>query len=336
MDEATARLIFQLQLEDLQEVTTTSKGKQRAGEVSDFEVALSCYKSELESGTTFVSDRCMCMSIARAVHQDGNVVNELRAKEEQAAEDRRLALRSQDGNIPPPCDIDGKPQGKRIGDDDLDDELLTKMEALYILGPTDDDDPNAEGTQPESSTWAASRPSTWKHAKATTKRQCACCQEYFQFYDVTRAPCSHEYCRGCLTDLFTRSLTDESLFPPRCCKQPIPAESNRIFLSLKLVGEYQAKKLEMDTPNRTYCHRPNCSAFIAPQFIKHDVGTCVRCCGKTCVICKGTSHKGDCPEDPAIQELLQAAAENGWQQCYSCHRVVELRVGCYHMSKLPP
>lgn len=333
MDEETARLVFQLQLQDLQEISSNSKGKQRAGEVSDFELALECYKTDLESSTTFVSDRHMCMSIARAVRRDGEVINELKSLDEQAAADRGLALRSEDGDIPPPSNTDGEPQGPKSDGENIDDELLEKMAAIYIYGSTYDDDPDSEVTQPESSTWAANRASTSKNAKKTALRQCVSCLERFEFYDVTRAPCSHEYCRECLRKLFSQSLTDESLFPPRCCNQPIPAETNRIFLSSKLVGEYQAKKLELDTPNRTYCHQPSCSTFIPPPFIHNDVGNCVRCNEKTCIICKSASHEGDCPEDPAVQELLQVATENGWQRCYSCHRLVELRHGCHHISK---
>lgn len=336
MDDETIRLIFQLQLEDLQDVSTNSKGKQRAGEVTDFELALSCYRNELESGTTFVEDRHMCMSIASAVHNDGAVIHEIMAQEEQAAADRGLALRSQDGtcDIPPPHSNDGEPRGSKDEEDSvLDDELLDKMAALYIFGRNNGNDFDSEVTQAESSAWAASRANTWKPSGNAAKRQCVTCLEHYEFFEVTRAPCSHEYCRECLVELFTRSLIDESLFPPRCCGQLIPAETNRIFLPSKLVGEYQAKKLERDTPDRMYCHKAECSAFIPPQFVKNDVGNCVRCNAKTCTFCKGATHTGECPEDTSTQQLLEVAAKSGWQRCYSCHRLVDLRVGCYHISK---
>ncbi|ROV99688.1 hypothetical protein VSDG_03139 [Cytospora chrysosperma] len=183
MDDETARLIFQLQLEDLQEVSSGSKGKQRAGEVSDFELALSCYRTELESSTMFVSDRHMCMSIASAVHRDGEVINDLMAQEKQAAADRGLALRSQDGIIPAPRNNDGEPQGSKSEGNDLGDELLEKMAALYIFGLGDGNDSDSEVTQPESSAWAASRSHAWKPAGGIAKRQCVSCLEMFEFYD---------------------------------------------------------------------------------------------------------------------------------------------------------
>lgn len=338
MNDETARLIFQLQLEDIQEVSSNSKGKQRAGEISDFEVAMSYYKIELESGTTLVSDRHMCMSIAEAVRRDGELVNELRAQEERAVADRAIAIGSQGGNNPLPHTTNGEPQGPQGEEDSLHDDLLEKLAAMYIFGPECDIDPDSEENQPESSVWAASRANTSKPLEKVAKRQCVTCMEYFEFYDVTQAPCpdKHNYCRGCLRELFHLSLTDEFLFPPRCCGQPIPAETNRIFLTSKLMGEYLAKKLERDTPNRTYCHQPSCSKFIPPPFIQNDVGNCVQCNEKTCVICKGASHGGDCPEDPQLQEILQVARENEWQRCYSCFALVVLESGCYHISKSLP
>ncbi|PVH71728.1 hypothetical protein DL98DRAFT_387736, partial [Cadophora sp. DSE1049] len=32
------------------------------------------------------------------------------------------------------------------------------------------------------------------------------------------------------------------------------------------------------------------------------------------------------------QQVLQAADENGWQRCYSCRRLVELDIGCNHIT----
>ncbi len=204
----------------------------------------------------------------------------------------------------------------------MDDELLSKLTALNVFSPLGD-----PLNQAESSTWAEGRP-----ASSKPKSSCVGCGDEHHFFDVARWPCSHEYCRACLAELFKTSLTDESLFPPRCCSQAIPVESNRAFLPPKLVGEFLAKKAETETPDKTYCHQPTCSTFIPKQSIQGDVGTCVRCQVTTCVTCKSSSHEAECPQDDAVQELLRLAAKNGWQRCYSCHRLVELEHGCYHMS----
>ncbi|KAK5995452.1 hypothetical protein PT974_03859 [Cladobotryum mycophilum] len=107
---------------------------------------------------------------------------------------------------------------------------------------------------------------------------CIACGESTPASDMAKCPCSHQYCRKCLTRLFEMSIKDESLFPPRCCKKSIPLEDHRNILSSKLAGEFKAKEIEFRTPNRTYCHDPACSTFIPLQFIKNDVGTCAQFC----------------------------------------------------------
>jgi len=56
MDDATASLIFQLQLEDSDRLAATSKGEGPSGQLSDAEIALRLYKTELENTATLVQD----------------------------------------------------------------------------------------------------------------------------------------------------------------------------------------------------------------------------------------------------------------------------------------
>ncbi|CZS81087.1 unnamed protein product [Fusarium graminearum] len=203
---------------------------------------------------------------------------------------------------------------------DATDEVL-----IYILRSLNHGDlPDSMSGQTESSIWASSR-----NESQTT--ECIACNNQFPPLALFKPSCSHEYCRACLVGLVRSSLQDESLFPPKCCGQTIPIKQGRWF-SPQLVGQFQAKKLEFDTPNRTYCSEPSCSTFIPPVFIAGEIAICPRCNRRTCIHCKGSHHTGVCPSDTASQQFLQLAVQNGWQQCYSCHRVVELDTGCYHMS----
>ncbi|RSL68039.1 hypothetical protein CEP54_002966 [Fusarium duplospermum] len=113
--------------------------------------------------------------------------------------------------------------------------------------------------------------------------------------------------------------------------EPDHAESSSSF-SPALVGEFRAKKLEHDTPNRTYCSKPSCSTFVPPAFIAKDVARCPKCSQRTCVHCKGPFHHGVCPSDTVSQQVLELATQNGWQQCKACKRVVELEQGCNHIT----
>ncbi|KAK3345570.1 hypothetical protein B0H65DRAFT_425427, partial [Neurospora tetraspora] len=164
-------------------------------------------------------------------------------------------------------------------------------------------------------------------------RECVICRDHFRSDEVATVPCHHDYCRPCLVSLFTAAMTDESLFPPRCCSKPINLDQCRFLLGPQLVGRFLAKKLEFETPNRTYCSQPTCSFFIPPLFIRQDVATCVKCGHKTCGLCRGQAHTGtDCPGDPAAQEVLAMAEREGWKRCHSCKRMVELKYGCNHIT----
>ncbi|RYC63074.1 hypothetical protein CHU98_g3131 [Xylaria longipes] len=152
------------------------------------------------------------------------------------------------------------------------------------------------------------------------------------FVDLARAPCRHEYCRECLSDLFKTAMVDESYFPPRCCREDIPVDANRLFLSGDLVQQFKKKSIELSTANRIYCYQPSCSTFIPPSTIKDGVALCPECTVQTCITCKGASHKGDCPADGALQQVLQIARQERWQRCPKCSTMVELNTGCFHIT----
>ncbi|EEA18499.1 IBR finger domain protein [Talaromyces marneffei ATCC 18224] len=323
LDQPTADLIVQLQLQDVGLYSDTSKGKSR--EPTDEELAFHLQNEELESISRYLEDRRMAMSFAAAVEADGHILAENQEEEEKASKDRLIACR---------WDVDGHPVPPHSSDSEtacLDDETLEKLQILYVSGAERYHNTEAtitDSEQAESSSWATRRPKQ----PSLTLHQCVACVEEKEFVDVVRVPCQHEYCRICLEDLFKTSMTDESLFPPRCCRQRINVNVARIFLKSELVKQFEKKKIEFETPNRTYCYSPECSAFIEPTHIHGEVATCPICEHTTCINCKQRAHTGDCPDDRAMQQLLATAQENGWQRCYSCWRIVELNYGCNHMT----
>lgn len=161
---------------------------------------------------------------------------------------------------------------------------------------------------------------------------CKLWRESKLFFDVIQLPCGDRYCRDCLQKLFEASIADESLFPPRCCREPMVMKTVQPFLTTDVVKRYTARKEQLETPNWTYCYSPGCSKFIPPASIENDRATCKNCGMVICTICKSSSHHGDCPKDTALHSLLRTAAKHGWQRCFYCRRVVELIQGCYHMT----
>ncbi|CAI6342016.1 unnamed protein product [Periconia digitata] len=171
-----------------------------------------------------------------------------------------------------------------------------------------------------------------------THGPCSACMERFPRFDLLELTCKregdlahHAYCRDCLLDLFKSSLTDTTLFPPRCCGMTISISDTARFFPPELISQYEEKEVELRTPNATYCSKRACVIFIKPQYVEADVATCPVCSTQTCATCKNPSHKGLCPEDPTVQQLMQVAKEKKWQRCYNCRTLVELVHGCYHM-----
>lgn len=343
MDPLTLSAIIQLQLEDSQEIVANTKGKGREGTITDAQLALQMYTEDLVATNATLSDRKMAQSIAMAILRDGQFIQRAYQQEDQIARDREMATNMQ-GDAPAPSKFDPSRQPSTSKEDDpwTDPELLQKAAAIYMYEPCHagpvppglvlDSDSDDE-TVAESSAWAASR------ANANDKPKlghCVACGDDKDFFDVARVPCKdkHEYCRECLAQLFELSLTDESLFPPRCDGDPIPLSLVQIFLPAELAMRFKAMHAELSTKNRVYCHDPKCSAFIPSTAIgeEMDIGTCPKCQKTTCVICEAPSHSGDCPEDTGLQQLVSTADTEQWQRCLDCKRFVELETGCNHIT----
>jgi hypothetical protein len=163
-------------------------------------------------------------------------------------------------------------------------------------------------------------------------RQCMACTENFTAPNIFTSPCSHEYCRICITRIVTEALQDLSTFPPKCCDQRIPVEHG-VWFSQKLVDQFQAREVEQNTQDRTYCSEPSCATFIPPTEIAPNLARCPTCSRGTCARCKAPYHWGACPQDRASSPLLRLAKEHGWQRCPSCGQLIERRDGCIHMSE---
>ncbi|KAI9876804.1 MAG: hypothetical protein M1830_005678 [Pleopsidium flavum] len=322
MDDLSVSLVLALQLEDVDTLLRGSKGKNPEGRQSDVDIALAAYREELQKNEMIFTDRRMGKSISEAVQRDGSIIATARLEEHTAIRDREVA-----------CHLGGVQRPKRIALEDFaeidaDDDVVRRLCTLNICDINDYNDNDDERDNKASS----SKTSRGGSKALGSKKQCVACQEDRPIFDILAAPCTHNYCRDCVSGLFEAATTDESLFPPRCCRQTIPLTSVKTFLSAALIQRFKAKAIELKSPDRTYCFRPTCSAFIPKERISGDVATCPDCLQTTCTVCKSASHAGECPNDTALQRLLHTATANGWQRCYACRRLVELELGCNHMT----
>ncbi|KAG5915887.1 hypothetical protein E4U61_004171 [Claviceps capensis] len=320
IDPKSLALIIEIQLHDLR---CMIKGKHTIGNGPDSEVAAQIMEAEVKNLSSFYADRCMSRSIAHALVTDADAIVAHVRQEKQAADDRAFALRDNpQGARRRPTATASSSASHSKG---AVDKISQKLAALTV-----DEKKIPSGAELSITTADPSSASKEKSAL----RNCVACTSEVASTDSVRCPCSHDYCRDCITSLFSAATNDESLFPPRCCKEPIPLDLYKPFLSTTLLGTYEAKKLEYGTLDKTYCHVRTCSTFVPPAFVKDDVATCVKCQSKTCTMCKGETHTDDCPADTLTADFLQIATENGWQRCYSCRRMVDLNTGCNHISRL--
>ena len=150
---------------------------------------------------------------------------------------------------------------------------------------------------------------------------------------VIRAPCGHDYDVDCVVGLFRAATTDESLFPPACCRQPFNFQRLRQHMDRELASLFEKKAREFSTQNRVYCSRASCSAFLGPATNSATAMACNGCGTQTCGHCKKAAHSASqrCTND-ADKEVLAMATREGWKRCPRCGLVVELIYGCNHMT----
>lgn len=177
-----------------------------------------------------------------------------------------------------------------------------------------------------------------------TGHNCVICTEPIRGSEY-RAPCGDYYDRGCLIRLFTKATEDESLFPPRCCRQNIPFHVVQRFMSAEFLRRFQEKSKEFSTLKRVYCANQACSIFLGPQVeskLKFWFGrqayrctapgcgtlTCSRC--KTRLASESASH--NCIDDEQDRLVLALGADSGWVRCPGCAQLIELNHGCFHIT----
>ncbi|KAM7213808.1 hypothetical protein V8F06_010804 [Rhypophila decipiens] len=313
LDPQSRDLILELYFEDLQAVSSTGidtgtdtgkgKGKRKVCDdetLSDFKLALKFHQRELATAAQVAADE----HFARSVDEDPEDSDSEDTQASSTADAEPESLERCKTKLP------GNPM--QLDHDDYDDEDLPKA---------------------ESSSWGASRNTA--DNGGWFMKACTSCGDQNRFFDMVACPCSHSYCRDCIQHLYQTSLSDEAFFPPRCCREPIPISRTQAFLEPATVKQYHAKVIEFGTPvpNRTYCHKASCSSFVPRELVTDDVATCPDCASKTCTVCKAAAHLGsDCPADEGIQQVLELGKTEGWQRCYSCRNLVDLNLGCNHIT----
>ncbi|BGP14329.1 hypothetical protein JCM10213v2_002276 [Rhodosporidiobolus nylandii] len=345
MDEAALiSLVASLHLTDLAERNNSTKGKGRSGEVSDEDRAFELYRAELEAAEQFATDRRLALSLDAAGRQDGEALGVFQREEEQARRDRELALAVSRGRLLPRS---GTPSTStsRFG---TPQTSAPSTRATSITRPSSASSSSAQVPVGASFSGASTSPadtrlstfvSTPVASSSYVLVNCVICTERTPSTRAVQVPCAHRhwYCHGCVRDLFLAALRDESLFPPRCDGAAIPLSLARPHLTSQELDLYRSKAIEFGTTNRLYCSTPSCSAFLGEAQPQSKVGVkCDACQASTCRACKAPWHGvfGLCAAGADDEAAEVLARERGYQRCPGCRRMVELDLGCFHMTCL--
>jgi hypothetical protein len=89
-----------------------------------------------------------------------------------------------------------------------------------------------------------------------------------------------------------------------------------------------AVRFAVPSGERVFCSS-GCGAFLGSSASAKSI-LCQECNQATCTVCKEKEHSGEClTADSALEEL---ARKQGWQTCSGCKAIVELGIGCNHIS----
>ncbi|KAI0670101.1 hypothetical protein C8Q78DRAFT_992468 [Trametes maxima] len=149
---------------------------------------------------------------------------------------------------------------------------------------------------------------------------------------VVRLKCGHTFDTDCIQEMFKKASTDESLFPPKCCQGAVALSEVEPHLPHDFVKHYNRKAIEFSTPDRVYCHVPTCASFLGPAADAAATLRCAECAAGTCACCKEQTHPGVPCHFAAEDVVLDLGKEQGWQRCPACRHLVELSIGCYHIT----
>ncbi|CAG8223995.1 unnamed protein product [Penicillium salamii] len=129
--------------------------------------------------------------------------------------------------------------------------------------------------------------------------ECVSCVNEYQPSDTILLPCSHIYCKGCVTTIFDLFIQGEAPSPPQCCGGLLIGSQVTDILGLETTKRYEDRHTEFRDPNKLFCSNSNCRRYILPSRTRHRAGVCEHCMTRTCVWCGNVAHLGLCPSERA-------------------------------------
>jgi IBR domain, a half RING-finger domain/SAM domain (Sterile alpha motif) len=148
--------------------------------------------------------------------------------------------------------------------------------------------------------------------------------------------CDHQSCVDCLRNLFRAVLRDTSLLPIRCCEIPIDTSIASDLLRKEEFETLDRRIMEFEAERKMYC--PSCGTFVNLDGIGNITDLACDCGAALCAVCATQAHPSStCLENQSRQTgndavVLELAKTEGWKQCPRCASLIELSIGCNHMT----
>ncbi|KAJ7440784.1 hypothetical protein B0H11DRAFT_1750513 [Mycena galericulata] len=336
VDSATAALISQLYLSDIEEIRDSFKGKAPENSPpSDVECALRAYAEEVQGALLLCQDLELARSIDTALEMDHPILSVLSVVEDGARDDRQSAQALENGeNLPAQSEVQ-----RLLEDPQFSLPRSVLFQSLFedLNGPFSEDIDDVAphvNDEPDDEPQIEAHPNESRPARAS----CVICRDDLRVSTAFRAPCAHFYCPDCISNLARACVNDESLFPLQCCRQALPMEgTDGVFAQLNILlrSSLRAKAREFSTlsKDRLYCPRPTCSTFLGSTADHAGDVTCPLCRTEVCLGCQQVVHPGvRCGENTALEQVKALAREHHWQTCPGCEQIIDLQQGCYHMT----
>ncbi|KDQ60369.1 hypothetical protein JAAARDRAFT_56274 [Jaapia argillacea MUCL 33604] len=295
-------------------------GRTLPSTTSDADLARRLFAEEARSVRRIASDRALAQSLHDAEHG--------RARTTSTTTRRIRITRAPSRALPPAAVEPPRPFPTRQAHQRTQSESVQKRQWVR--------------------SWLPRRPaSEFSHPPQPTEPQptgniCIICQDPIIGTEIA-APCGHYYDPTCVANLFEAATRDETLFPPKCCRQPFPLTDVRPHINETIFKSFVEKSKEFGTPKRVYCANKSCNRFLGP--VSHGflfttkIYPCpeATCRTRTCSRCKtstkgGMLHKCVDRDDPGAHEVINLGVRQGWARCPGCRMMVERTAGCSHMT----
>jgi hypothetical protein len=123
-----------------------------------------------------------------------------------------------------------------------------------------------EGEPPSSSPQPPRIPPSNEDSQSSDIPRKSTCQVFLEdfilFFLVTLA-CGYNYCSPCVTGIFKVATKDGPLYPPRCCKKPIPVATGLLIVHWEVIDDALEEKIDWEVVDndRLHCSKRDCAVL---------------------------------------------------------------------------